>query len=84
MAAPVKTEGPAWEALRRASRGLHALSAAETVSLHTLGKAFADVAGAMLAVTAAAGQTSVRYRAVHKALDLRTKKSELTGFVDPA
>ncbi|MFK7985560.1 MAG: hypothetical protein AB8I08_05975 [Sandaracinaceae bacterium] len=82
MAAPVSTEGPAWDGLRDAVRRLSALSGADTVSLHELGKAYATLARSMLEVTAAAGQTSVRYRVIDKALDLRTKKSELMAFVD--
>ena len=81
MAAPADTRGPAWDTLRGALDTMQAVAGAPRASHVELGKAFAAVASAMLEVAHAAGQTSVRYSAVAKALELRTKKSLLEAFV---
>ena len=81
MPVEVSTEGPAWDALREALDAMRAVAGRPRASHVELGKAFAAVAAAMLEVTHAAGQTSMRYRAVALALDLRTKKSRLAAFL---
>ncbi len=76
------TTGAAWDELRRATDALRALIEAPHADLIALGKAYAGVAHAMVGCAAAAGQTSMRFQAAAKALDLRTSKSALREFVE--
>lgn len=78
----VRTAGPAWDALRDAADRVARAAADETTNLVELGKAYAALAVAMQAVTAASGQTSARYDAAAKALDLKTPKSKLAAFLE--
>lgn len=75
------TEGPAWDALRAALARMSTLTEAPEASLVALGKAYAGLAEAVLAVAEASGQTSARFAAVKKALDLKTPKSALEAFL---
>lgn len=77
----VSTQGDAWDALRASVGRLHELADRPEVNLVELGKAYQAVAKAMLAATSAAGQTSLRFDAVVRALDLRTPKSALLAFL---
>lgn len=49
-----------------------------------MAKAYAALASAMLELARAQGQTSMRFEAVVKALDLTTPKSALRQFLDNA
>jgi len=51
------------------------------VDLITLAKAYAALANALFDDVQRTGQSSMRFEAVCKALDLRTAKSELLAFV---
>ena len=75
-----KPEGPAWDALRAALARMQSLLDADAVHLVDLGKAYAALASAMLAAAEASGQTSARFRAVVRALDLRTPRSAIEAF----
>lgn len=55
---------------------------AEPIDLMGLAKHYAALSIAMVDVARAAGQTSVRFEAVRRALDLRTPKSALQRFLD--
>jgi len=55
--------------------------AAEPIDLIGLAKAYAALSTAMVDVAQAAGQSSARFDAVQKALDLRTAKSALQAFL---
>ena len=59
-----------------------ATSRSGEVRLDALGKSLAAVTVATRGVFGAAGVPSMRIEAAMKALDLRTKKSELEAFVD--
>lgn len=78
----VTTEGPHWERLRERIDALRALTDRPSVSLVELGKAYQALARAMLEVATASGQTSARFEAVVRALDLKTPKSALHAFLD--
>lgn len=56
---------------------------ADTVDGVELGKALAAITSAVRAVYVEAGVPSMRMAAAEKALDLRTKKTELETFVGP-
>ena len=58
------------------------LTSATQVDLVALGKCYAGLAQAMLAAIERVGQSSMRFTAVQKALDLRTTKSALQRFLD--
>lgn len=75
------TEGLAWDGLRAALARMTALSEAPSANLVALGKAYAALADAVLRVAEASGQTSARFAAVKKALDLKTPKSALEAFL---
>ena len=75
---------PRSDAVHTLSRELgvmSALSSSADVNLNELAKALAVVVGATRAVFIAADLPSVRMDAAVKALDLRSKKSELEAFV---
>lgn len=78
----VKTEGPHWDALRDAIESLREVTERPAANLVDLGKAYQRLAAAMLEVATASGQTSARFEAVVRALDLRTPKSVLHAFLD--
>jgi hypothetical protein len=77
----VSTEGEAWDALRASADRLRELAGRPTVNLVDLGKAYQALAKAMLEATKASGQTSARFEAVVRALDLKTPKSALHAFL---
>lgn len=77
-----KPEGPAWDALREALARMQRLVEGDSLHLVDLGKAYAALASAMLAAAEASGQTSARFRAVARALDLRTPRSAIEAFAD--
>lgn len=52
-----------------------------SVDLMAFAKAYANLASAVLLDVQRAGQSSIRFEAVCKALDLRTTKTELQTFV---
>ena len=54
----------------------------DQVDLIVLAKAYAALANALLEDVQRSGQSSMRFEAVCKALDLRTPKSELQRFVN--
>lgn len=56
---------------------------AHEVDLIALGKAYAALAVAVHEDVTRAGQTSMRFEAVRRALDLRTPKSALQRFLEP-
>ena len=70
-----KPEGPAWDALREALARMQRIAESDSVHLVDLGKAYAALASAMLGAAEASGQTSARFRAVVRALDLRASSS---------
>jgi hypothetical protein len=76
------TDTVAFEQLRVSVKALDALVSAPAADPNGLAKAYASVARAMDAVAASMGLPSARFRAVVKALDLRTPKSALQAFLD--
>jgi len=68
--------------VRASLSDMQACLAAPSVDLIGLAKAYAALAGAMLEATRNAGQTSMRFEVVARALDLRTNKSVLKRFLD--
>ncbi len=62
--------------------GMRQALEASPVDLMALAKSYAALANAVHEDVTRAGQSSMRFEAVCKALDLRTKKSELQRFVD--
>lgn len=77
-----RTEGEAFDALRAAHAAMGARLAGDAVHLVDLAKSYQAIAGAMAEVARASGRPSVRFEACVKALDLRTKKSALSAFVE--
>ena len=77
----VRPETEAWRTLGAQLDRAGSLVRGPEVNLNELGKALASIARAALDVFAEAGLPSVRMEAAAKALDLRTKKSELEQFV---
>lgn len=77
-----ETQGPAWDALRAALVDLTDIAKAPRAPLIGLGKAYAALTVAMVQVASAVGHRSLRYEAAQKALDLKTKKRDLTAFVE--
>jgi hypothetical protein len=75
------TQGDAWDHLRAALSRLDAIAASPRADLVALGKAYAALAEAMREVALAAGQSSARFDAAARALDLRTPKSAIEAFV---
>lgn len=53
----------------------------QPIDMLALAKGYANLARAMVAATTASGQTSSRFDAAQKALDLRTPKSALSRFL---
>ncbi|HJL16354.1 MAG TPA: hypothetical protein RMH99_11900 [Sandaracinaceae bacterium LLY-WYZ-13_1] len=78
----VSTDGEAWDTLRDRLDRLRALADRPEVNLVDLGKAYQAVAGAMLEAARASGQSSARFEAVVRALDLKTPKSKLRAFLE--
>ena len=72
---------PDWLALRQRVEELALLLQGPNIDSLAVGKAFALVANSLKTATATTGQTSMRFDAVVKALDLTTPKSALTAFV---
>ena len=82
MPRTIEAEGPAWEALKDRAEALAATCSGGQVDLLALAKAYAAFAVAIGEAAEAAGQTSMRFEAAAKALDLRTPRSALTAFLD--
>jgi len=78
----VRAEGPEWEALRAEVASLAALAGGDEVDLNHLARTLGRVVAGVGAAFARAGLPSVRLAAAEKALDLRTKNSELQAFVN--
>jgi len=79
--ARVVVSGEALVELRGALERMSSMVRAEEVPLDELGKSLAAIAIATRAAFVASRVSSVRMDAVVKALDLRSKKSELEAFV---
>ena len=77
----IDTNTRAVGALRTELSAMRGLLEHDAVSLLDLGKAYAKVAEAMLAVALASERTSMRFEAAALALDLRTAKSRLRAFL---
>ncbi|MGE0788427.1 MAG: hypothetical protein AB7S26_22320 [Sandaracinaceae bacterium] len=77
----VSTETERFRLLDARLAALRALIAEPEVDLVELGKSFASLAAAIEAAATERGPSSVRFRAVTKALDLRTPRSLLEAFV---
>lgn len=79
--APIHRQGSEWQAVLQQ---LHVLIAAfdrqDTTSLE-LAKGFAALAGTFLEAMESGGTSSTRFRAVVKALDLKTPSSKLKLFL---
>jgi hypothetical protein len=71
-----------FEEVRNALERIRVLLDGPTVNLIGLGKAYQALATAIEAATSENGPPSLRFRAVVKALDLRTPKSSLESFVE--
>lgn len=69
--------------VRGALDGMRACLEHQPIDMLALAKGYASLARAMVAATRASGQTSSRFDAVAKALDLRTPKSALQRFLQP-
>ena len=76
----VRSDGEAWRALASELEKASALVRGADVNLNDLAKSLASIAIAVRRVFVDAGLASVRMDAAVKALDLRTKKSELERF----
>jgi hypothetical protein len=70
-----------WLAVRAQLRALDPLLDVQPVNALAVAKQFESLAAAMRSAMESDGQTSTRFRAVTKALDLRTPKSKLVAFV---
>lgn len=79
----VRSDGEGWRALTIELDRAAAMVRRDEVNLNELGKSLAAVVGAARQVFVEAGLSSVRMDAAVKALDLRSKKSELERFVAP-
>lgn len=77
----VRAEGPEWEALRADVAALGALVGGAEVNLNDLARALGRVVAGVGAAFSREGLPSVRLAAAEKALDLKTGKSALEGFV---
>ena len=73
---------PEWLALQSHVHELASLLGTSTIDTLAVAKAFARVAKSLHAATAASGESSLRFDAVVKALDLTTPKSALKMFVN--
>jgi hypothetical protein len=77
----VRAEGPEWEALRADVTALGTIAGGDEVNLNDLARALGRVVTGVSAAFARASLPSVRLAAAEKALDLKTAKSALEGFV---
>ena len=77
----MRADPAAFADVRAALERMRDLSSAEPVDLLAMGKAYAALSRAMCEATRASGQSSVRFDAAAKALELTTKKSDLAAFV---
>lgn len=78
-----RPEGAAWDDLRAHLRQMQKVLDEPSVHLLDLAKPFQGIAGALLTGVKDAGISSARFEAVVKALDLKTPKSRLQGFLQP-
>jgi hypothetical protein len=72
---------PAWLLVRERLAELDALLTPESIDSLAVAKAFEKVASALLVATEVSGNSSIRFTAVVKSLDLKTPKSALQSFV---
>ena len=71
----------AWQTVRVQLRAFDPLFAADPVNALAVAKQFQALATALLTAMEAGGTPSMRFRAVNKALDLKTPKSKLAAFL---
>lgn len=72
---------PEWQELSNELARLHSAVESGEIELNQLATWFSEMAHAYHAAVLSAGKSSIRIRAMLKALDLTTSKSELTAFV---
>ena len=77
----VSIENSTGDALRAHVQDLSALLEGEHVDLAALGKVFGKIAQTLLEAIEQSGESSLRFRAVATALDLKTAKSRLLAFL---
>lgn len=77
----VSPDVPSWAEVRRHIREMDAAFDDQDLTPLVLAKGFAGLAEAMCAAMEADGATSSRFRAVVKALDLKTPKGALQRFL---
>lgn len=82
--AAVSSASAAWADVRRRLREMDAAFDRDGLTALVLAKNFAALAQAFLQAMEADGQTSSRFRAVVKALDLKTPSSQLARFLAQA
>jgi hypothetical protein len=80
----VAPRGPVWEALARETDALAALVRGDEVDLNQLGKRLSVVVTLAASAFDEAELPSVRLACAKKALDPKTRKSELEGFAGRA
>jgi hypothetical protein len=78
----VTLEGKTGDSLRAAVRELAGMLDDKVVNLTQLGKVVARLAQHLLGAVEESGLSSQRFRAVAKALDLKTPKSSLAAFLE--
>lgn len=77
----VSIEGTTGDALRAHVRDLSSMLDGKRVDLTEMGKLYEIITRTLLEAIVQGGQSSLRFRAAAKALDLKTPKSRLASFL---